>query len=253
VHFRPAPTLQTQVALKLSPHTTTRYYTSIKAFQGSTIDMDSTKVVSKRKKQGAGRNFFSSPLLIAGLLIIVVTVSVLYYVYSSPQSGPPESEATSEEYSALLRRAKALAAKYSELTGRDVPEQLTQNLKTVAEQRPANPGAVSGLTNAIFNRGANKDLVIGMAQDTDAKNFVSRPSRFFLLHDLTTVLITLPGGVLQVASKVTCVIQNLRLLWRNSWISCCLSVSTADAVIFVNEPVPERHQQIAKDARIICT
>jgi hypothetical protein len=177
--------------------------------------MDSTKVVSKRKKQGAGKSFFSSPLLIAGLLIIVVTVSVLYYVYNSPQSGPPESEATSEEYAALLRRAKALTAKYSELTGRDVPEQLNQNLKTVAEQRPASPGAVSGLANAIFNRGANKDLVIGMAQDTDAKNFVSRPLRFLILRDLTTVLLTLPGGVLQVASKVTRVTQNLRLLWRN--------------------------------------
>jgi hypothetical protein len=163
--------------------------------------MDSTKVVSKRKKQGAGKSF-SPPLLIAGLVIIVVTVSVLYYVYNSPQSGPPESEATTEEYAALLRRAKALTAKYSELTGRDVPEQLHQNLKTVAEQRPASQGAISGLTNAIFNRGANKDLVIGMAQDTDAKNFVSRPLLFLTLRDLTMVLLTLPGGVLQVASKV---------------------------------------------------
>jgi hypothetical protein len=120
------------------------------------------------------------------LLVFAVTlVCAALVIVHNNSAAHEQSIGNGEEYAVLLRRAKALADKYKELTGgTDLPPDLNLrgNVKAPSTVVPIATKSDSISSSAVSSTpGDLKDLVIGMAQDTDPKNLVSYTGkhRFF--------------------------------------------------------------------------
>lgn len=134
--------------------------------------MDQTRVHQKKKKS-------STPLSNKAVTLLVMAVGVMlvccFAFELNRKKDHRVSGGQSSEYAALLRRAKELTNKYQELTDApplssrlSVPEVLVNEKEKIANNINAKHLSFGNQLSL-----ANKDLVIGMAQDTDAKNFVS--------------------------------------------------------------------------------
>lgn len=130
--------------------------------------MESSKIVLKRRKPVTNSRTTLTWALVGLLVLSALLISVLYARASTGESTPHNTD-NSEEYAALLRRAKALTEKYSELTGRAIREPHELDESKVSNQ--IGDGAGKG----------SKNLVIGMAQDTDSKNLVWSSSWLIIL------------------------------------------------------------------------
>lgn len=132
--------------------------------------MENSKVTLKKRKPVTNSSRTTLTCALVGLVVLTVILISVYYARASAGGSTTRNTNYSEEYEALLRRAKALTEKYSELTGR-APK--VDETKIPDHSGNANTVAIAG------SAGKNsKDMVIGMAQDTDSKNLVCSFSRF---------------------------------------------------------------------------
>jgi len=172
----------------------------------------------RSKRTPHGTNCFQ------GLVALIFFTVLLLVVYILRNDKLPDlfwgsdkkQDALLRKYDAMLGRAQVLSQRYRNMTGRaSVPVPRTvalaasivspgRNSMDVTMKLQPQPPATKLLDSLTESASASvlKDLVLGMAQDTDPKNFVVFAS-------------------------------SLR------------KVTTADIIIFVNTPTPQRHGEIA--------
>jgi hypothetical protein len=151
--------------------------------------MDSaSRQLGARKKPGSSSTSPKRDVVLFALTVLAIIACCAIFVFSHRDRDETNAKihdaALGEDYEALLRRAKALTSKYQELTGRsDLPHDLTPSTAIVQSTEHTNPSIgqqqnsqIPPKSSAGAGAGASSsaDLVIGMAQDTDPKNFVSR-------------------------------------------------------------------------------
>ena len=159
-------------------------------------------IVKNKKKKPSQ---FSQVALIAGAIIVIFSFGfIVKNLIGTPAANPVVNV---KEYEHLLSRAKELTSKYKALTGlQALPSDLTFNTITQNKQVLTADASVSKLSSSFdslsmhprvpltgsagthiggvttgavasavttVTAAASDDLVLGMAQDTDAKNLVS--------------------------------------------------------------------------------
>ena len=141
---------------------------------------DSSRPPSKSKRGSS--QISSLTVLIVGIVLLVV-VGYICKMNSTPSTfSSPKVDLS--EYERLLNRAKELTTKYKDLTGGTIlPEELQQRYAVKAAATTGDaavipstavlPIGTSITANAKAKATATRDLVLGMAQDTDPKNLVS--------------------------------------------------------------------------------
>jgi hypothetical protein len=151
-------------------------------------------------------------MVLFALTVLAIVACCAIFVFSNRGGDDTNTKihdaSLGEDYEALLRRAKALTDKYKELTGgADLPSDLA--LSTAIGQIPThtNPSISQQATAVISPKiaaaagdaeaGTAADLVIGMAQDTDAKNFVSPPLLLMVLDVLDACSVTFHVGLIR--------------------------------------------------------
>jgi hypothetical protein len=145
--------------------------------------MDSVpRQLGARKKQSSSSTSPKRDVVLFAIIVLAITACCAIFVFSHRDHDAANTKihdgVLGEDYEALLRRAKALTSKYQELTGRtDLPNDLAPSTTTPQNTGHTNPGnnPMSLRLSAVASASASGavDLVIGMAQDTDPKNFVS--------------------------------------------------------------------------------
>lgn len=204
--------------------------------------MEYSKQISKRGRVGGSSGRISAVYFLLGLLLIAGLTSILHHFYFTPAT---DTDNSSKEYAELLRKAKLLTAKYSELTGGG----LSQDLAKVESTHSSTSSTVD--TNDILSMKGTKDMIIGMAQDTDPKNFVRLT--VFVSKPWCSLAVTANCSMYRLCSASRCGGKRTFKLNYNAPLDTnwgCASVSDADAVIFVNKPIPDRHAQIATELKI---
>ncbi|KAJ1422539.1 hypothetical protein B484DRAFT_452314 [Ochromonadaceae sp. CCMP2298] len=161
---------------------------------------------ARRKSSSVG----TLTLFAVGIAMLVVIIVVFNYKNDVGVTTNERKNAAMQDYKQLLGRAKQLQAKYKDLTGASqLPDELSiaAAVEVVPTPVTLQRNASAGSLSPVGPSAASTDLVLGMAQDTDPKNFA-----------------------------VFC--KSLR------------SVSTASVIVFVNTPIPQQHQLIAKEQDI---
>jgi hypothetical protein len=152
--------------------------------------MDSaSRQLGARKKPGSSATSPKRDVVLFALTVLAIIACCAIFVFSHRDRDETNAKihdaALGEDYEALLRRAKALTSKYQELTGRtDLPHDLTPNTAitqstentnpSIGQQQNSPPMPPKSSAGSSAGASSSADLVIGMAQDTDPKNFVSR-------------------------------------------------------------------------------
>ena len=148
--------------------------------------MEGTIASSKRRKHSS--MWGKSSILMCGIVVLILLACFVMLAFYHKEVVAGESQISAHsEYEALLHRAKVLTEKYKELTGSLPPDTPLSgggsgsgiSLNPVVSLRGQGPGDTYTSSSAAkvdkrMVKAYTKDLVLGMAQDTDAKNFVSQ-------------------------------------------------------------------------------
>lgn len=139
---------------------------------------DGNKLLTKKRQALSTRETLCR--LIA-FVVVVLTVTIIMQTISSTHSITESNTSVDiREYERLLGRAKELTKQYTELAGKhSLPDGIPAGLRTVDRNAQSKVNMVvtnkeNLLSNLASSSSIKTDLILGMAQDTDAKNLVSR-------------------------------------------------------------------------------
>jgi DNA replication protein DnaD len=127
----------------------------------------------------------TNELIIVIVLIIIMVLMMctqLFTVQRHDEKLTTENSATVDKYKQLLLRAQELTKKYKVLSGSDtLPTDLSLNViqsevNSVTLSKKPTSGVIKTETTISeaqnIGKSASRNVVIGMAQDTDSKNLV---------------------------------------------------------------------------------
>lgn len=135
--------------------------------------MISSKInLSVKKKKASSFHIFT---LIVFIFIGVFVIASLYYKNDSYNFDNAKHNADINHYKSLLIKAKELSEKYRRITrSAKLPEHLTFKNENITSSESSFRVSTLVSSRNIVTTINSKDLILGMAQDTDAKNLVSK-------------------------------------------------------------------------------